>query len=69
MVAGTEAAAKKWRGLINIHDLGCTILDACSQIFERVDLHASATGTLTAVIRRRAINSRMYASIPFGPDA
>ena len=22
---GTEAAAKKWRGLINIHDLDCTI--------------------------------------------
>ena len=29
------AAAKKWRGLINIHDLDCTMLHA--RIFERID--------------------------------
>ena len=35
MWAGAAAAAKKWRGLINIHDLDCTMLHA--RIFERVD--------------------------------
>ena len=40
---GAAAAAKKWRGLINIHDLDCTMLHA--RIFERV---ADAVGTLTA---------------------
>ena len=35
--AGTEAAAKKWRGLINIHDLDYTMLHARSRIFKRVD--------------------------------
>ena len=38
--------AKKWRGLINIHDLDCTMLHA--RIFERADSHADAAGTLTA---------------------
>ena len=32
------------------------------RIFERV---AGATGTLTAVVRRRAINSHAYASVPY----
>ena len=42
-VAGAAAAAKKWKGLINIHDLDCTMLH--TRIFERV---ANAVGTLTA---------------------
>ena len=40
---GAAAAAKKWRGLINIHDLDCTMLHP--RIFERV---ADATGAITA---------------------
>ena len=35
VITGAAAAAKKWRGLINIHDLDCTMLHA--RIFERVD--------------------------------
>ena len=41
-----QQKAKKWRGLINIHNLDCTMLHA--RIFERADSHADAAGTLTA---------------------
>ena len=55
-VLARDGAAKKWRGLINIHDLDCTKLHTHSRIFERV-----------AVVRRRAINFCPY--VLCGQDA
>ena len=52
---GAVAAAKKWRGLINIHDLDCTMLHA--RIFERV---ANAAGTLTATAPSIRAHMRPY---------
>ena len=60
---GAEAAAKKWRDLINIHDLDCTHVPNFPTCWLTSRCHA--TGTLTAVVRCRAINSWAYASVPF----
>ena len=52
---GVAAAAKKWRGLINIHNLDCTMLHA--QIFECV---ANATRILTAAVPSIRARMRPY---------
>ena len=49
------AAAKKRRGLINIHDYDCTMLHA--RIFECV---ADAAGTLTATTPSICVHMRLY---------
>ena len=48
-----SGSSQKWRGLINIHDLDCTMLHA--RIFKRV---ADVTGILTAAVP--SIRARMH---------
>ena len=55
---GAEAAAKKWRGLINIHDLDCTHVP-------NFLINMPVPRELSFVVRHRAINSRAFASVPY----
>ena len=53
-----QQKAKKWRGIINIHDLDCTMLHA--RIFKHADSHANAAGTLTAATASIRAHMRPY---------